>query len=444
MNQLTSMKKFFIALVTLLIVLFAGSGELFAEDTPQEAKNNPFLLKSFMFPLQSRVYGEFQLNYYDYPPLIYRNRATSTPRDSRLTADISRFSWHGTQIFVPTAGVEFEVNVAHFGASGQNSPNYNGPFSDTKYDSASDGGVQLSQVFLFKEWGGHAILYGGRIPVAVGLLALTESPIDYIAPNPFEAETNFLPSNWTEMGLAAKVSYFPFSSLTQLVNGLDSAGFDSYRFVANGEQGRYGSVRVTEPAIVERIELSPSRTSRFGTSVYYGETSQNRPTSDMKRFCENRNASQAPCGYINAPLTIIDLHAVVALERFRANALALWGRLRNASTINRLNNANRTNLPDFYTPVGSEAYGVALEVGYEFFPADHIELFGKVERYDTMLKNADPEDSNPATDRKLVSLGAVFRPTSYVYAKGSWSERNFGTTRFASESTATGAIGFRF
>src|SRR5262249_54958511 len=144
--------------------------------------------------------------------------------------------------------------------------------------------------------------------------------------------------------------------------GLDSSGFSTYRFVANGHQGRYGFVRATEPAIVQRADATVASGAKIGASIYYGETSQNRPTPNMARSCE-RDDRIAACGYLHAPLTLIDLHANYVSTRLRANALLLWGHLKNATAVNLANEKDRTNLPDFYTPVAERALGAATEVG---------------------------------------------------------------------------------
>ena len=94
-------------------------------------------------------------------------------------------------------------------------------------------------ISIYREQGPFRF-YAGRIPVAFGLLAMTESPTDYLAPKPFESGANLIPDEWSSLGLAFKISLWPIALTTQLITGLDSTGFDSYSFVANGTQGRYG------------------------------------------------------------------------------------------------------------------------------------------------------------------------------------------------------------
>ena len=395
---------------------------------------------------QLRGFGEFELTYFDYPANFYRDRMTGPQRDRRIAADVSRFSVEGLRPLVDGLVAEFELTIRHEGIAGQSEPNFGGSFSDEHHGSATEGAVELSKLLLAKRFGESLSVYGGRIPVAFGQLAFVDSPMDYLGTRPFESEVHFIPEEWNELGIAASIELGKVTSTTEIVDGLDSSGFSSYTFIAGGQQGRYGLVKATEPAVVERLDVAIGEGGgKVGASVYYGETSQNRPTPDLARACEHHEQIAA-CGYVHAPLTLVDAHANYVSPRLRGSGLLLWGQLRDAGDVNVANEKGRTNLPDFYTPVADRAFAAAAEVGVNLAtdPAHRrVEPFIRFDRINTMW-HAPSKDVTPVSDRAVTTVGISTRPSDSYYAKVDYSRRRFASPNLSYESAVTLSTGFRF
>jgi hypothetical protein len=392
-----------------------------------------------------RGYGEMTATYYDYPENFYRDRTTGPQRDQRAVLDLSRLAIEGSGAVAPGIIFEAEATVRHQGVAGEYAPQQGGPFSEEHNGSASQGAVELTKALLATRIGESVSLYGGRIPIAFGLMSFYDSPVDYLGTRPFEAEGDFLPEEWSELGVAGTLETGPVTSTLEIVSGLDSTGFSSYRFVSLGQQGRYGFVRATEPAVVLRVD-DAAFGGKSGFAVYYGETSQNRPTADLVRGCDHHERIAA-CGYVHAPLTLAEAHAGFATERLRGSALGLWGNLRNAAAVNRANDVNRTNLPAFYTPVAERAFAFAAEVGVNVSSpgaTKRCEIFGRYDRIDTMWRPVQASDVGPIDDRKAVTGGVVYRPNDGFYVKSDYSRRTFHAPGISFESALTVASGFRF
>ena len=306
-------------------------------------------------------FAEFNLNHFDYPQNFYRNRSKGPTRDSRTVADLSKLAMfaEGTLPSGIFAGAELEFR--HAGLESENETNFYDPFNHTDHAHGMAGGIILNELYVARSFGDDLIVFLGRIPVVIGYLSTVKTPTDYFGSSPTEAETNLIPDDWTELGVGMEWRFALGTSATEIVNGLDSSGFGSQRWIAHGRQGRYGEVKFTDPALVERIDLKPFSWLKAGVAYYYGDTSRNRPTADLARECPEGSSTgdQAPCGYTPAPVKIVDAHASFHTDRWRGQALYLWGKIHNAGAINVANIKDQSNIPERYSPVGSEARGRA-------------------------------------------------------------------------------------
>src|SRR5690606_32195889 len=120
--------------------------------------------------------------------------------------------------------------------------------------------------------------------------------------------------------------------------------FSSQRWVAGGHQRRFELVRATDLAAVLRADVTRFEGLVFGASGYYGDTTRNRPKPDLVKACEEANEREvAPCGYVSAPLLLLDAHLSLDRGPWRAKALVMWGYLQNADDVSA-RNARLSNL----------------------------------------------------------------------------------------------------
>jgi hypothetical protein len=158
----------------------------------------------------------------------------------------------------------------------------------------------------------------------------------------------------------------------------------------------------------------------------------------------------APCGYLKAPVTIVDAHLSFTLTSLRGSAAAIAGRLKNAAKISERNARLSNNLGVLRSPVADEARGAWTELGYDLAPAlgfaagSRCEPFARYERYDTMAKTAAGIVKSPRSDRRVATLGVAYTRENAVFFKFDASRRTYGTAALRREDALETGLGFIF
>ncbi|WP_342381053.1 OprO/OprP family phosphate-selective porin [Myxococcus stipitatus] len=426
-----------------------------ADATPAPVPEQP--APASFFPKRPKLdafftsYGELQFAYFNHG--LNQNRARGSQRDSRVEFDTTRLVVELKGV-LPDYGIEAEVEVEfeHGGTGTAMELEYE-EFGEFEQELDKGGEILVEELFLSKKLGQNASLTVGRFYVAVGTLSEFSRPIDYLGTTRDEAETSIIPNTWDEMGLRLRYK-FPWGlRLTgQLINGLDSTGFSSRNWVVGGHQRRFEVQRATDIAVVARVDVTHFEGFIFGASAYYGDTTRNRPKADLVKNCENANneAEVAPCGYVSAPLTILDAHLSVRKGPWSAKALVMWGHLKNAEAISQ-RNARLSNLLGVQrTPVSDNALAAWGEVGYDIAPivgldADH-QLFPFV-RYDYVDSQFKPRAElfdNPRFRRSVYTVGIAYQLMNVAFAKVDFGHRRFGSAVFRPENTLRLATGFNY
>lgn len=399
-------------------------------------------------PFQLRLggYGELQFAFHDFGP--NQNREGGSQEDGRLVFDAARFvvKLEGEMPF----DVEFEAEVEfeHGGTGAAMELEYE-EFGEFEQEVEKGGEVLLEELYLKKTFADRFSVALGRFYVAMGLLSRYYRPTDYLATTRSEAETTVIPAVWDEMGLQLQAQW-PWLRLTaQVVNGLDSTGFSSQRWIASGHQRRFELVRATDLAFVGRVDVMPAEGSEIGVAAYYGGTSRNRPKPDLVRECAAADPDVvAPCGYVNAPLLLLDAHAQLRWGPLRGSALVLWGRLGNADTVSRRNERLSNALNVLRTPVADQGLAAWAELGLDVAPwmnigPEHrLEPFARVDYYDTMFGARDGLFDNPRFERTVLTGGLSYALSEALVLKLDGSHRRFGTSDLNPENTARLAAGF--
>lgn len=399
--------------------------------------------------LKTRVtgYGDMRFAYYDYG--ANRNLKEGAQHDSRAVFDATRFVARVEGFYLPH-DVEFEAEIEfeHGGTGAETELEYE-EFGEYETEVSKGGEVYLEEFYLKKYLGSDTILTAGRIKVAVGLLALYDQPTDYLAVNRAEAEWHLIPESWNEMGADAFHDFGDVQVRAQVVNGLDSTGFSSQYWVAKGHQSKFEETRATDLAYVARVDYLGIGGVTVGSSVYHGNSARNRPKPDMVKKCDkSRDEEVAPCGYIDAKVTIVDLHLQVRLEKLRANALVLHGKLSNAGSVSERNKNAKAELGVLRSPVADEALSYWGEVGYDVAPtfsmanSSRLEPFVRCDYYDTMYKVKSGQIDNPRFERRLATLGVAYTVDEALFAKFDVSRRTYGARHLNPEDTAEIGLGF--
>lgn len=408
---------------------------------PTEAQRSPF-------QLDFAGYGQLLFSFHDFGP--NQNREGGAQKDARFEFDTTRLV---TKLKGRAPlGFEFEAEVEfEHGGTGAEMELAWEEFGEYEQEVSYGGEVIVEELYVRKRFGEHLSLTLGRFYVAMGTLPRGHRPTDYLAADRSEAETSVLPSLWHEMGLQLRADFEHWRLTAQLVNGLDSTGFGSQYWIASGHQTRFELVRATDLAGVGRIDYMPTRDVEVGVSAYYGGTSRNRPKPDLVKECADADPDVvAPCGYVEAPLLLVDVHSRFRVGRLRGTALALWGHLKNADAIGQRNSRLSNALEVPRTPVAEQALAAWAEVGYDVAPIfgldelHAVEPFVRFDFYDTMFEVPEGTFDNPRFARKVVTAGLSYTFDDAVVVKLDGVHRWFGSSALRPETSVRLGTGFVF
>lgn len=400
------------------------------------------------FELHVGGYGDLQFAYHDFG--ANQNRNGGAQNDSRLVFDAARFVLAVEGKMPYEIEFEAEVEFEHGGTGVAQDLSYE-EFGEYEEEIAKGGGVLLEELKIKKTFAKHFSVTLGRFYVAMGLLSRYYRPTDYLASTRSEAETMVIPAVWDEMGLQLQAKFDWIRATAQVVNGLDSTGFSSQRWVASGHQSRFELVRATDLAFVGRVDLLPRKDMELGISGYYGGTTRNRPKADLVKECASGDGDTvAPCGYVSAPLLLLDAHAHFRWGPIEASGLVLWGRLDNAEAISARNDRLSNALGVLRSPVSDEALAAWGEVGVNVAPwlglAHHhrITPYGRVDHYNTMFGARKGLFPNPRFERSVVTGGVSYTLAEALVLKLDGSHRWFGASSLNPENTVRLSAGFTY
>ncbi len=403
------------------------------------------------FKLNLSGYGDIRYSFHDHG-------ANSTLRDgaqkdARVSFDTTRFVVKADGHYEPYDLLfEAEVEIEHGGTGSALELEYeeSGEFEN----EVEKGGEILLEEFYLKKFffDKDFSVFAGRIKVAFGYLTFNTKPTQYLAVSRPETESRIIPESWNEIGAAMTYRTELFRFQTQIVNGLDSTGFSSQYWIASGHQSRFEETRATDLAYVLRADIVPTRGVQLGVSAYHGGTTRNRPQADLVHACGKTSSSEvAPCGYINAPVTLVDFHwsATAFSGSIITQGSAMWGELKNAGKVSERNRRLSNGLGVARSPVADQAYGVWGEVGYDLNATDDGQRgtyalipFVRYDQYDTMYKVKSGQIDNPRFAKKIMTVGLVHNLRQSVVSKIDISRRTFGSANLRPETTLAAGLGF--
>ena len=277
----------------------------------------------------------------------------------------------------------------------------------------------------------------GHIVVPVGLLSKRHRPQHYFTTTRPESESNLIPAIWHENGIELFGEIGSLSYQAQVVNGLDSTGFSSRRWIVGGHQLRFETANAEDFALVGRIDYTITPGTVLGVSGYYGDSADNRPKPDLR---------------VDANVGILDLHGFYEVGALKVRGLILYGTLQTSDLVSKANRNLSNNLNVKRTPVGSRAVGGYLEVGYNllsFFKSSLntdaiLDLFVRYDNYDTMAAVEGEIFDNPRWARQTWTFGANYHPHPQLVFKGHYSTRRLGTKVDNKEDALAMSFGFQY
>lgn len=387
------------------------------------------------YHLEFAGYGDFRAALYDHgaDPTLPGGSAP----DRRLELDQSALVLE-LEAELPERGLtlEAEIEFEHGGTGASMELEYE-EFGEYEAEVEKGGEVVVEELYVEQAWGRHFSLRAGRFYVALGLVAGFPRPTDYDATTLAESESTIIPAIWDEMGVEAQYRSRWLTVTLQLVNGLDSTGFSSQRWIASGHQRRFETIRANDPAVVGRVEARALPGVVFGGAVYHAaSTTGNRPKGDLND--------------VEAPLTLVSGHWRADVAPVRVAASVVWGRLGEAAVITDANRRLSNNLDVLRSPVANEALAAWVELGFDLL---HSTALGRehrlgphvrAERYDTMFRVEGDLFDNPRFERTVLTGGAHYALREALVVKLDAAHRRFGAAALRPETTGRLGIGFVF
>lgn len=382
--------------------------------------------------MELEFYGEILYSHFDYRPASY-GRPAGSKSDSRAIMDIPRLVTEIEMAISNDFYFEVEVEFEH-GGTGAALEVENEEFGEYETEVEKGGEVVLEQFFVvnrFSPWLGVKL---GHFILPVGLLNQEHLPTHYLPTTRPEAETALIPVTWHETGIALFGQFMGLVEYSAMVvNGLDATGFDSRNWVRDGRQTRFEQLRATDLAFAGAVAFVGVWGLRIGASGYTGNSTGNRPKSDLKD--------------VNGRVAIGELHGRYRGKRLFTRASLMYGRLRNSGLISAKNRSLSTNLGVARTPVAESAMAAGAEAGFDIlslFPnIDHRLLpFARYEYYNSMHTVTAGMSANPVCEKTVIRGGMAYLPTESVVIKCDYGHRTFGTSAVNPENTFSLALGF--
>ena len=382
------------------------------------------------------AYGEISYRHFDYGP-NQRASVTGSLPDSRAEVDIPRFALKLESYFTDDIYLEAEVEFEHLGTGSALELEYE-EFGEYEFESEKGGEVLLEELHITKIFSDEINLRFGRVIVPIGLLNVAHLPTDYFTSVLSESEIKITPAVWSENGLEIFGKLFNILKYRALVvNGLESTGFSSEKWITEGHQTKFETIKATNLAFVGRLDFEAFENFNIGVSGYYGNTSGNRPKpEDMLN--------------IDGNVGIGDFHAVYDDGQIIARGLFQYGHLENSDIISKRNSTISRNIQAARTPVAEGAMLYYVEAGYnilKLFTDDtstKLFPFGRYEYYNSMEQVAGNVFADPRFKRNIITFGLNFFLLPNLVIKTDYSMRKVGgfNSKYNDENTFGLSVGF--
>ena len=370
-----------------------------------------------------------------YGIINYANFNWDTDPERRAHIDVERFVVAPKYKVTEDIRIEAELEFEHGGTGVTMEFDKLEEFGEFEMEVEKGGEVIVEKLAAVFEIEPAINIRIGHIIVPVGLVSKRHRPQHYFTAARPESESNIIPTIWHENGIELFGTIGALSYQAQVVNGLDSTGFSSRRWIVGGHQLRFETANAEDFALVGRVDYTVAPGTVLGVSGYYGDSADNRPKPDLR---------------VDANVGIFDLHGFCDVGALKVRGLFLYGTLQNSDLVSKANRNLSNNLNVKRTPVGSRAVGGYLEVGYNvlaFLKSSQntekvLDLFVRYDNYDTMAAVEGEIFDNPRWDRQTWTFGTNYHHHPQLIFKAHYSARRLGSKVDNAEDTL--AIGFGF
>jgi hypothetical protein len=217
-------------------------------------------------------------------------------------------------------------------------------------------------------------------------------------------EQLIIPSTWRENGIGVFGGTESFNYRAYLINGLDATGFTAEEGLREGRQNG-AEASAANWGVVGRVDYTGVLGLTVGTSAYAGKSGQ------------GATLPSDPATTVGAQTFIWEGHAEYKVRGFDLRGLLAIATLDDAAEINELNGFTDA------ASVGDRMLGWYLQGGYDMLhgrSAHQVVPYLRYEQVNTQDQVPDGFAGDPANDRRLVTVGAMWKPLPNISVKADY------------------------
>lgn len=270
--------------------------------------------------------------------------------------------------------------------------------------TGSGGSVSAEFAYLDYRLSPSFGLRGGLLLAPMGFINELHEPPTFLGTERPETERQIIPSTWRENGLGIFGSVGSVGYRAYLLNGFDASGFSAGGLRGGRQNGSEASAR--NFGGVARLEYTGVLGLNLGSSAYLGNSGQGaqRPLD--------------PSRTISARTAIWEGHAEYKAMGFDLRGLVALATVSDAELVNELNGLVGTS------SVGERMLGWYLQAGYDVLrpsgSSHQLVPYVRWEQLNTQERVPAGFEANPANDRRLVTLGGMWKPIPNVSVKADY------------------------
>ncbi len=274
-----------------------------------------------------------------------------------------------------------------------------------EHGSTEDGGsVSIEFAYLEYRLSPAFGLRGGVLLPPMGIINEVHEPPAFVGARRPETERQIIPSTWRESGIGVFGGAGDLSYRAYLVNGFDARGFAASGIRGGRQNGAEASAE--NFGAVGRVDYSAVAGLSLGTSAYLGNSGQGEVLpSDPTRS-------------IGARTFIWEGHAQYKQRGFDLSGLLAISTLDDAAELNELNGLAGS------ASVGERLIGWYLQGGYDVLrggrSGHQLLPYVRYEQLNTQDKVPTGFVADPVNDRRLVTVGAMWKPLPNVSLKADY------------------------
>lgn len=393
---------------------------------PAEADKKPTTRERIRRRLTIGGYGEAVMtrNFYSDSYLRYTD-----PESKKNAKSHGRFDLPHVVLFI---GYDFgkgwsmgsEIEFEHGGTeSAMEVENEEG--GEYEYEVERGGEVALEQFWLQKSFCPQLNLRMGHIIVPVGQTNNHHMPTEFFGVYRPEGENTIMPCTWHETGISLWGQTKLWNEESSLryevlfVSGLDSERFNSQNWVQGGSASPYEFKIANTYAGAARVDFMPTQGVRLSLSGYRGNSFRNT----LRETDNGKNNG------VKGTVTIGAFDFAIDRAGFIVRGYADYGHLTDAAHISSFNRQMPQASPSPREYVGSDAYALGVEAGYDFFSLSSklrerqqkLYLFGRYDSYDSMYKTEGNTTPYKWCGRQRVAVGLNYSPLKDIVIKGEYA-----------------------